>query len=171
MHTHSTAHKATHPLTRRRSDRAAATTRLVLAVPEESERKTLRASLNAGRAFEVIAEAHDSESAMRFTHAHNPCVLVLDSDITGDDAAAVIGAVLDESPQSRIVLLTTREQPAIVRECLRAGALGYVLKWRIHDELPEAIRRASLGQSYLTPRLGARIAAQRGSQVMPGQLS
>ncbi len=154
--------------TNARIQSATATTRIVLAVPEESERKALRASLDAGRAFEVVAEAHDSESAMRFAHAHNPCVLVLDADIPGDDAAAVIGAVLGESPQSRIVLLTTREEPAIVRECLRAGALGYVLKWRIHDELPEAIRRASLGHGYLTPRLGARIAAQRTREAQPG---
>ena len=170
MHTHSTIHKVTHPRRLGRPGRAAATTRVVLAVPEESERRTLRASLNAGRSFEVVAEAHDSVSAMRFAHAHDPCVLVLDADIPGDDTTAVIAALLEESPESRVVLLTAHEEPAVVGACLRAGALGYVLKWRIHDELPEAIRRASVGRAYLTPRLGARIAAEGGSGAPPDQL-
>jgi DNA-binding NarL/FixJ family response regulator len=170
MHTHSTAHAPIHPRAWRRSGRAAGTTRLVLAVPEELERKILRASLNAGRGFEVVADAHDSESATRFAHAHDPCVLVLDADIPGADAIDVMSGILEESPHSRIVLLTTSEDPATVRECIRAGALGYVLKWRIHDELPEAIRCAALGRAYLTPRLGARIAAQGGGEVIPEQL-
>jgi DNA-binding NarL/FixJ family response regulator len=142
----------------------------VLAVPEETERKFLRASLDAGSGFEVVADAHDSDSAARFAHAHDPCVLVLDSDIPGADTVDVIRAVRRESPGSHVVLVTTREEPEVVRECIRAGAIGYVLKWRIHDELPEALRCASRGRPYLTPRLGARIAAQRRPETALGQI-
>jgi len=57
-------------------------------------------------------------------------------------------------------VLTMQEEPAFAREALRAGALGYVLKEAADDELVEAVRNAAVGESYLNPRLGARIASE-----------
>ena len=53
-----------------------------------------------------------------------------------------------------------QQEPAFAREALGAGALGYVLKEAADDELVEAVRRAAAGESYLNPRLGARIASE-----------
>ena len=53
-----------------------------------------------------------------------------------------------------------QQEPAFAREALGAGALGYVLKEAADDELVEAVRRAAVGESYLNPRLGARIASE-----------
>ena len=53
-----------------------------------------------------------------------------------------------------------QQEPAFAREALGAGALGYVLKEAADDELVEAVRNARRGQSYLNPRLGARIASE-----------
>jgi two-component system response regulator NreC len=49
--------------------------------------------------------------------------------------------------------------PGFAREALRAGASGYVLKEADEEELVEAVRRAAAGESYVTPALGARLAA------------
>ena len=53
-----------------------------------------------------------------------------------------------------------QKEPAFAREALSAGALGYVLKEAADDELVEAVRRAAVGESYLNPKLGARMASE-----------
>jgi two-component system response regulator NreC len=53
-----------------------------------------------------------------------------------------------------------QNEPAYARQALSAGALGYVLKEAAESELVEAVRRASAGDTYLNPRLGARVAAE-----------
>jgi two-component system, NarL family, response regulator NreC len=59
-----------------------------------------------------------------------------------------------------VVVLTMQEDPAFAREALRAGALGYVLKEAADEELLLAVRLAAEGDTYLNPRLGARLAAE-----------
>jgi two-component system response regulator NreC len=63
-------------------------------------------------------------------------------------------------PATAIVVLTMQEDPAFAREALRAGALGYVLKEAADEELLQAVRLATDGETYLNPRLGARLAAE-----------
>ena len=53
---------------------------------------------------------------------------------------------------------------------MSAGAIGYVLKEAADEELVEAVRRAAAGESYLNPRLGARLASEPQSGL-PGDLS
>ena len=57
-------------------------------------------------------------------------------------------------------VLTMQDDPAFARQALQAGALGFVLKEAAEEELLHAIRSAAAGDTYLNPRLGARIAAQ-----------
>ena len=53
-----------------------------------------------------------------------------------------------------------QNEPAYARQALSAGALGYVLKEAAESELVEAVQRAAAGDTYLNPRLGARVAAE-----------
>ena len=53
-----------------------------------------------------------------------------------------------------------QNDPSFARQALQAGALGFVLKEAADDELLGAIRLAADGETYLNPRLGARLAAQ-----------
>ncbi len=91
---------------------------------------------------------------------HHPHVLVLDLNMPGGSSLEAIPAIREESPETQIVVLTMQQEPAFAREALGAGALGYVLKEAADDELVEAVRRAAAGESYLNPRLGARIASE-----------
>ena len=69
-----------------------------------------------------------------------------------------IPRILEESPGTRIIVLTMQSDPAFAREALRAGALGYVLKEAANAELIQAVRAAMDGRTYLEPQLGARLA-------------
>jgi two-component system response regulator NreC len=110
--------------------------------------------------FEVVAEASDTESARRYVLGHHPRVLVLDLNMPGGSSLEAIPAIREEFPDTQIVVLTMQKEPAFAREALSAGALGYVLKEAAHAELVEAVRRAAVGESYLNPRLGARMASE-----------
>jgi len=136
------------------------TIRIVLADDHIVVRSGLRLLLDAEADFEVVAEAGDVESARRYVRGHHPAVLVLDLNMPGGSSLDAIPAIREESPATEIVVLTMQEEPAFARRALGAGALAYVLKEAADDELVQAVRRAATGQTYLNPRLGARLAAE-----------
>ena len=139
--------------------RAGGRVRIVLADDHPLVRSGLRLLLDSEPDFEVVAEAGDVESARRYVRGHHPNVLIIDLNMPGGSSLDAIPIVRKESPGTQIVVLTMQQEPAFAREALSAGALGYVLKEAADDELVEAVRRAAAGESYLNPRLGARIAA------------
>jgi two-component system response regulator NreC len=123
-------------------------------------RRGLRQLLEDEDGFEVVAEADDVESAMRYLRGHHPHVLVLDLNMPGEPSIEAIPRFRSEFPDTQIVVLTMQNEPAYARSALGAGVLGYVLKESADAELVEAIRAAVAGEQYLNPRLGAKVAAE-----------
>jgi two-component system, NarL family, response regulator NreC len=134
--------------------------RIVLADDHAVVRSGLRMLLDNEQDFEVVAEASDIDSARRYVRGHHPKVLVLDLNMPGGSSLAAIPLIREESPETQIVVLTMQTEPVFAREALAAGALAYVLKEAADDELVQAVRNAAAGESYLNPRLGARMAAE-----------
>lgn len=134
--------------------------RVVIADDHAVVRRGLRQVLEADGGFDVVAEAGDIESARRYVRGHRPDVLVLDLNMPGGSSLDSIPEIRTECPDTQIVVLTMQDEPAYARHALGAGALGYVLKESAESELVEAIRRAAVGDTYLNPRLGARVAAE-----------
>jgi two-component system response regulator NreC len=132
---------------------------VVIADDHSVVRRGLRQVLEAEAGVEVVAEAEDLDGARRYVRGHRPDVLVLDLNMPGGSTLAAIPELREEFPDTQIVILTMQDEPAYAREALSAGVLGYVLKEAADDELVEAVRRAAAGDTYLNPRLGARVAA------------
>jgi two-component system response regulator NreC len=130
-------------------------------------RAGLRMLLDAEEGLAVVAEAGDIETVMRKVRGHRPRVLILDLNMPGEPSLPAIPRILQESPETRIVVLTMQNDPVFAREALSAGALGYVLKEAADTELVDAVRRAAENQMYVNPGLGARLARERA--VQPGQ--
>jgi len=144
--------------------------RVVIADDHSVVLRGLRQILDDDGDFEVVAEALDLDAARRHVRGHRPDVLVLDLNMPGGSSLDGIPEIRAESPDTQIVVLTMQDEPAYARRALSAGALGYVLKDAAEEELIEAIRRATAGDTYLNPRLGARLAAAPGARP-PGGLS
>ena len=134
--------------------------RVAIADDHAIVRRGLRQLLEAEGGFEVVAEAFDVESVRRMVRGHRPDVLVVDLNMPGGPSLDAIPGIRGDSPETGIVVLTMQNEPAYARRALSAGALGYVLKEAADVELIEAIRAAAVGESYLNPRLGARVAAE-----------
>ena len=131
---------------------------VVIADDHAVVRKGLRLLLDAEEGLRVVAEAGDVPDAVRLTKAHRPRVLVLDLNMPGGSSLDVIPEL--SAGETSVVVLTMQDDPSFARQALQAGANGFVLKEAADDELLEAIRLAADGDTYLNPRLGAKLAAQ-----------
>src|SRR5215212_1540226 len=134
--------------------------KVVLADDHSVVREGLRLMLDAQPNLRVVAEAGDIDTTLRMTRAHRPRVLVLDLNMPGRPSLDTIPELLEASPETRIVILTMQDEPALAQATLRAGASGYVVKDAAGDELVQAVQLALQDQTYLHPQLGARIASQ-----------
>jgi two-component system response regulator NreC len=139
---------------------SADTITIVIADDHSVVRRGLRQLLEAEVGLEIVAEAGDVDSARRYVRGHHPDVLVLDLNMPGGSSLDAIPMIREESPNTQIVVLTMQNEPAYARQALSAGVLGYVLKEAADAELVQAIRAAAAGDSYLNPRLGAKLAAE-----------
>jgi two-component system response regulator NreC len=135
-------------------------TRVVIADDHAVVRAGLRMVLDAEEGIEVVAEVGDAEAAARAVLGHHPHVLVLDLNMPGEPSLAVIPRIVEQSPETAIVVLTMQQDPNFAREALRSGARGYVLKDSANAQLVEAVKLAREGRTYLNPELGARMAAE-----------
>jgi two-component system response regulator NreC len=142
------------------ADDQAPSVKVVLADDHGVVRAGLRSLLDGQPNMRVVAEATDVDSAMRLTRAHRPGILVLDLNMPGGDTLEAIPKIIESSPDTRIVVLTMQDEPAIAQATIRAGASGYVVKDAAGDELIQAVQIVLRGDTYLQPQLGARIAAQ-----------
>ena len=133
--------------------------RVVIADDHTVVRRGLRQVLDAEDGFEMLAEASDLDGTRRYVRGHHPDVLVLDLNLSGGSSLGAISELRAEFPDTQIVVLTMEGEPRYARAALSSGALGYVLKEAAESELVEAVRRAAAGDTYLNPRLGARVAA------------
>ena len=137
---------------------------VVLADDHAVVRKGLRLLLEAEPGLHVVAEAGTVPDAIRMTKAHRPRVLVLDLNMPGGSS---LEAIPDLAASTAVVVLTMQNDPSFARQALQTGALGFVLKEAADDELLGAIRLAAEGETYLNPRLGARLAAQPSEPAGP----
>jgi len=138
---------------------AEAPIRVVLADDHAVVRQGMRRILDADGGFEVVAEAGDLDAVYRYVRGHRPDVLVLDLNMPGGSSIRAIPELREEAPDTQIVVLTMENEPLYARQALSDGARGYVLKDAAETELVTAIREAAAGESYLNPRLAARVAA------------
>ena len=135
------------------------TTTIVLADDHTVVRNALRLLLDAEPGFEVVAEAGDAEAAVRYVRGHKPTVLILDLNMPGRSSLEAVPEIRKASPGTEIVVLTMQNEPVYARRALQAGVRGYVLKEAADAELVQAVRSAALGDTYLQPTLGAKLAA------------
>jgi two-component system, NarL family, response regulator NreC len=135
---------------------------IVLADDHTVMRNALRLLLETEPGFEVVAEAGDVDTAVRYVRGHKPTVLILDLNMPGRSSLDAVTDILAASPGTEIVVLTMQNEPAFARRALQAGVRAYVVKEAADAELVQAVRSAAAGDTYLQPALGARLAAGDG---------
>lgn len=114
-----------------------------------------RAGGDGARAIEVTCEAANGEEAVREAARCRPDVVLMDLQMPDVDGVQATRRIVDARTAGAVLVLTTFEDDVHVRAAVQAGAIGYLLKDVLKDDLVRAIRDAARG----TPTLDAR--AQR----------
>ncbi|MGB9639894.1 MAG: response regulator [Anaerolineales bacterium] len=131
--------------------------RLLIVDDHEVVRLGLRTLLEGEADLKVVAEAGSAEEALIQVNHHHPDVVILDIQLPGRSGLDLCRDIVQQFPQTRVVMLTSSVNEGFVIEALRAGASGYVLKQVGNDELVRAVRAAQRGEVALDPKSSAQI--------------
>jgi two-component system response regulator NreC len=116
-------------------------------------RTGLKLLLSAQPDIEVVGEAADGGEAMAKARALRPDVVLMDLTMPGIGGLEATGRIKDESPGIKVLVLTMHDDPSYLRQLLKAGASGYVVKKSADVDLLSAIRAAHRGEVFLDSSL------------------
>jgi DNA-binding NarL/FixJ family response regulator len=131
----------------------------ILAVDDHPVFRQGIAGLIEGQAdMALVGEASNGREAIQQFRTHRPDVTLMDLQMPEMNGIDTIGAIRNEFPQARIVVLTTYSGDVQVLRALKAGAQAYLLKNLLHKELLETIRAVHGGKKALSPEASYEIA-------------
>ena len=116
-------------------------------------RMGLSAIINLEKEFFVCGEAENGQEAVKIASALAPDVVIMDLVMPGMDGAETTKAILEASPSSRVLILTTFGSAADISRAFEAGATGAVTKNLSNDDLMKAIRSTRDGIRYISPEI------------------
>jgi DNA-binding NarL/FixJ family response regulator len=125
--------------------------RILLADDHAVVRQGFRMILSAHPDLEIVGEAGNGREAVELAATLRPDVVVMDvamPELNGIEATRRLTA---DNPHTRVVALSMHKDSVYVREILRAGARGYLLKDSVADDLVAAVRAVAAGEGYLSP--------------------
>ncbi len=125
--------------------------RLVIADDHDLARAGLRGILEGERGIEIVGEASDGKTALSICRRLQPDIMLLDLRMPDLDGLAVAREVRKHCPRTRVIMVTMYENPEYVREAIRAGVSGYILKYSTQQEVIAAVRGALNGSSMVDP--------------------
>jgi DNA-binding NarL/FixJ family response regulator len=124
--------------------------KIVIADDHSLFRESLRTLLEA-RGHEVIGEAANGREAVEFVEKFSPDVVVMDVAMPEMGGIEATRRLAEAAPRTRVLALSMHKDSAYVREILRAGARGYLLKDAIDKDLLAAVRAVARGEGYISP--------------------
>jgi len=117
--------------------------------------------------LEIVGEASDGEQAVRLALETRPDVVLMDLRMPVLDGAAATARILEQLPDTAVVVLTTFADDASIAGALRAGARGYLTKDAGRAELAAAVRAAASGQATFAREVGERLTAGFAGSAAP----
>jgi two-component system response regulator NreC len=128
-------------------------TRVLIADDHAIVRAGLRSLLAEGEAFDLVGEAAGGYEAIELVEKTNPDVLILDLSMPDLDGISVTRKIKNQFPALKILILTLHEDEALLKEAIKAGAAGYILKRAAEAELISAIGAILRGDLYVDPSM------------------
>jgi len=105
----------------------------------------------------VVGEAENGQEAVELTRHLKPDVVLMDIQMPVLDGVQATALIAEESPTTRVIVLTMYRQDQYVFEAIKAGARGYLLKDIDGQELVEAVRAVHRGEALVNPSLATRL--------------
>jgi DNA-binding NarL/FixJ family response regulator len=122
------------------------TIKLLIADDHELIRTGL-ASLLAGADIQIVAEAANGKDTLKLAEQHKPDVILLDIRMPDGDGLGTLEKLHAKVPDSRVVMLSTYDNPTYIARAVALGASDYVLKGSNREDLITTIEAAAAGES------------------------
>jgi DNA-binding NarL/FixJ family response regulator len=132
-------------------------TRVLLAEDHTIVRKGLRSLLETQAGIEVIGEAEDGREAVVQVEQQRPDIVLMDITMPGLNGLEATRQIKKRFPEVKVLILTVHSDEEYIRQILRAGASGYLVKQAAPHELISAIEAIQRGESYLSPSVSKKV--------------
>lgn len=127
--------------------------RILIADDHEVARHGIRALLEGHQGWEVCAEAKDGREAVELASSMGPDLILLDIGMPNLNGLEAARQILASSPNIPILILTMHDSEQVVREVLKAGARGFLLKSDAGRDLVAAVEALQLKRTFFTTRV------------------
>jgi DNA-binding NarL/FixJ family response regulator len=101
------------------------------------------------RGFDVVGESPTAAGTFELVERHRPDVLLLDLSLGDADGITLLRELRARAPETKVVIVSMHRDPETVRQALRAGAAGYLVKGAHSNDLYDAIDAVVRGERYL----------------------
>jgi DNA-binding NarL/FixJ family response regulator len=126
----------------------------VLLVDDHSlVRRGFRRMLEDESDMQVVGEAGTGEESIKLAKQFHPQVVVMDCALPGMNGLEATRQIMEESPDTAVLMLSMHTEGTWVRQAIDAGAKGYVLKNAMDLELGAAIRKVAAGETVFDPQV------------------
>ncbi|MCU1542921.1 MAG: two-component system regulatory protein [Microbacteriaceae bacterium] len=139
--------------------------RLLIVDDQALVRMGFRMLLEAEPDIDVVAEAGNGADALLLAQELRPDVVLMDVRMPGLDGIATTSRLLDLSPESRVIVLTTFDLDEYAFGGLRAGASGFLVKDTRPAELLAAVRAVANGEAAISGRVTRRMLELFGGRL------
>jgi DNA-binding NarL/FixJ family response regulator len=131
--------------------------RIILVDDHEVVRLGLKSLIERHPQFEVVGEASSARDALEQVAALEPDVVVMDIRLPGTSGIEACEQIVDQHPNTKVIMLTSYAEDEMLFSAIRAGASGYVLKQIASEELVKAIEAVGRGEALLDPAVTQRV--------------
>jgi DNA-binding NarL/FixJ family response regulator len=114
----------------------------------------------------LVAEAGNGREAIQQFRTHRPDITLMDLQMPEMNGLDAMVAILAESPDARIIVLTTYSGDVQALRAIKAGARAYLLKNSLHKELLGAIRAVHAGRKTLSPDVSFQLAEHSAEESL-----
>jgi DNA-binding NarL/FixJ family response regulator len=127
--------------------------RVVISDGHHLVRAGIRSILGRETGIDVVGQAADGQTAVEMAKAHAADIIITEIGTSHLNGIEVTRRIIDHNRSTRVIVVSSICDGTMVREVLRAGAKGYLLKSSTSAELMLAIRAVRDGTVYLSPRV------------------
>lgn len=127
--------------------------RIFLADDHAVLRTGLKMFINSQPDMICVGEAGDGASTLELARSLRPDLLLLDLSMPGLGGLDTLPEICRQIPTTRVLVLTMHTEEDYLHQALSQGAVGYVLKQAVDQELLSAIRAAMRGEVYIHPAM------------------
>ena len=132
--------------------------RVVVVEDHQLVRQGIVKLLESAGDLSVVGEADNGAQAMELVTSLHPDVMVLDIVMPQFDGLETLVKLGEITPRPQVVMLSMHADPSMIRQALQSGAVGYVVKQSVADELLAAVRAAKNGSMFLSSGISGVIA-------------